>query len=112
LDLANVGDPSNNDFNPNLFAVTSAEAPFGNTPYTFNHWRWNPGVASENLSVLKHFTIGTKERVKAILGAQFFDVFNRHYYGAPSLAFGSPTFGQVTSVYGNRSGQVSARVEW
>lgn len=110
LDLGNLSDPSNNDFNPNLFQAGTVTAPFGNTPYYFNHWRWNPGAASENMSLLKHFDTG--ERAKVILGVQFFDVFNRHYYGSPNTNMGSTTFGQVTGVSGNRYGQLSGRIEW
>jgi hypothetical protein len=47
-----------------------------------------------------------------ILGVQFFDVFNRHYYGSPNTNMGSTTFGQVTGVSGNRYGQLSGRIEW
>jgi hypothetical protein len=112
LDLANLNDPSNNDFNPTLFTSTSAEAPFGNTPYTFNHWRWQPGLGTENMSLIKSFSLGPKDRVHAKIGVQFFNVFNRHYYSSPDLYPGSPTFGQVTYAYGNRYGQLSARVEW
>jgi hypothetical protein len=110
LDLANLNDPSNNDFTTNIFQAGSVAAPFGNTPYTFNHWRWNPGVAHENMSLLKHFDTG--ERAKMIVGVQFFDIFNRHYYGSPNTNMSSTTFGQVTSVSGYRYGQLSARIQW
>lgn len=110
LDLANVNDPSNTDFDSNLFTATTAAAPFGNTPFTFNHWRWNPGVAHENMSLLKHIAVG--EHAKATVGCEFFNVFNRHYYGQPNTGLDGYGFGQVTSVSGYRYGQVSARVEW
>jgi hypothetical protein len=110
LDLDNVNDPSNTDFNTNLFTATTATAPFGNTPRNWNHWRWNPGVAHENMSLLKNFNAG--EGIHLIIGAQFFDVFNRHYYGAPGTSMGSYNFGQVTSVSGYRYGQLSGRIEW
>jgi hypothetical protein len=115
LNLNNLQAASNNDFNPNDFASTAATlttAPFGNTPYLYDHWRWNPGMASESMSLIKHFTFGEDGRFSASLRGEFFNVFNRHYYRAPNMSIGSPTFGQVTGVYGNRVGQVSARVEW
>jgi hypothetical protein len=115
LDLLNLNDPSNSDFNPGLFTSTSASAPFGNTPFTFNHWRWPGGNGNppkqENLNILKHFNTG--EHLKATIGAEFFDVFNRHFYPyGPNTAMSSATFGQITSVAGYRYGQLSGRVEW
>jgi hypothetical protein len=112
LDLRNLNDSSNADFNRNLFAVTTPQAPFGNTPYLWNHWRWNSEPAQENLSIVKHFGFGAKEQYQAILAAQFFNVFNRHYYGAPDTNMADTTFGQITGVSGNRTGQVSARIQW
>jgi hypothetical protein len=119
LNLSNLSDSSNTDFNRNLFTTTSAASPFGDTPYTFNHWRWNPGAASENLSAMKHFKFGPEDRLRATIAAQFFNVFNRHYFAAPDTNLNDTTFGQVTGtggnlagVSGNRIGQLSARFEW
>lgn len=112
LDLGNLNDSSNTDFNRNLFTVTTPQAPFGDTPYLWNHWRWNSEPAQENVSIVKHFGFGSKEQYQAVLAAQFFNVFNRHYYSAPDTNMADTTFGQITGVSGNRTGQVSARFDW
>lgn len=119
LDLANVSDPINSDFSPALFTPTSAANPFGNTPYLWNHWRWNTYPASENASLVKHFGIGKEDRVKMVLESQFFNLLNRHYYSMPTLSESSTSFGQVTGLatsppgsQGNRIGQVTLRATW
>jgi hypothetical protein len=111
LDLVNQSDPSNNAFNTNLFA-NPALGSFGNTPYIYDHWRWNPGVANENMSLIKHFRFGQEGQYQASIRAEFYNVFNRHYFGAPDTNASDVTFGQVTSVWGNRSGQLGARFQW
>jgi len=112
LDLANPADPINQDFSPALFQPTTAANPFGNTPYLWNHWRWNATPAQENASLVKHFGIGKEDRVKMVFAAQFFNVLNRHYYGAPSTSQSSTSFGNVTSVSGNRVGQITLKAAW
>jgi hypothetical protein len=110
LNLNNLNDSSNTDFNRNLFQVTTPQNPFGDTPYEWNHWRWNPEPAQENLSIVKHFGIGSEGKYQAILSAQFFNVFNRHYYSAPDVNMADTTFGQITSLTGSpRTGQLTAR---
>jgi hypothetical protein len=112
LNLANLNDSSNTDFNKNLFAVTTPQNPFGNTPFLWNHWRWNEMPAQENVSVVKHFGIGAEGKYQAVLAAQFFDFFNRHYYTSPDINQADTTFGQTTGVTGSRTGQISARFTW
>jgi hypothetical protein len=113
LDLANVSDPINSDFSPSLFTPTSAANPFGNTPYLWNHWRWNTTPAQENASLVKHFGIGKEDRVKMVLEGQFFNILNRHYYSAPNTSESSSSFGQVTGLSGNpRNGQITLRATW
>ncbi|MGD0912030.1 MAG: TonB-dependent receptor [Terracidiphilus sp.] len=118
----NPGAPTatgNNDFSPSAFASGTAAAPFGNTPLYFNNWRWNSAPAAENMSLLKHFSIGKEDRYKAEIRGDFFDVFNRHYFNAPDMGINDSTFGDVTGVawapglqYSNRVGQVGARFEF
>lgn len=120
LDLANLTDPINQDFSPSLFQPTTAANPFGNTPYLWNHWRWNTYPAAENATLVKHFGIGKEDRVKFLLEGQFFNVLNRHYYSMPTLSESSTTFGQVTSIAtsppagatSSRNGQVTIRATW
>lgn len=111
LDLTNQQNPSNNGFAPKLFA-DPAVGTLGNTPYNYNNWRWNPGAASESMSVIKHFSFGHDGRFQASLRGEFYNVFNRHYFGGPDTNLNSSTFGQVTSVWGNRNGQLGARIQW
>jgi hypothetical protein len=113
LDLANLADPSNSAFNTGSFTGATAAAPFGDTPYGFDNWRWNSGAASENMSLIKHFSFGQDGRFKASLRFEFYDVFNRHYINAPDDGYITDQyFGQVTGVYGGRTGQAGARFEW
>jgi len=81
----------------------------GNSPSTFKHWRyWNE--PTEQLSILKKTPI--KGKAVLTLRAEFFNVFNRHFWDSPNLTYGSAYFGHVTGVYGNRTGQVGARFDW
>lgn len=113
LDLANLANPSNTAFNTNSFTGATAAAPFGDTPYGFNDWRWNPGAANENMSLIKHFSFGQDGRFNANVRIEFYDVFNRHYINGPDNGYITDQyFGQVTGVYGGRTGQVGARFEW
>jgi Carboxypeptidase regulatory-like domain/TonB dependent receptor len=110
LDLNNPNDTSNTFFNPNAFS-NPAFGQFGNQPtlYTaLTNWAYY----SEDLSLIKHFNIGRGDRIHASIRSQFFDVLNRHHWGAPDTVINSPTFGQVLSVTGFRTGQLGARVEW
>lgn len=112
LDLLNLMDPSNNFFNPAQFTSTSQQAPFGNSPMTYSKWRWNGGSSNENISLVKHFPFGPDRRFTGSLRAELYNAFNRHYFSGPSTGIGSPNFGQITGVYGNRYGQLGARLEW
>lgn len=83
----------------------------GNSPRIFTNWhKW--AAPSEDASLLKKFRFGADGRFTATLRAEFFNVFNRHYWGNPNTTFGSGWFGHVTSVSGNRTGQIGARFEW
>ena len=112
VDLGNTLDPANQDFSPSLFA-TPALGTLGNTPYNYNNWRWNPGVANESLSLSKAFAIGPDGRFQATIRGEFYDVFNRHYVNSPDTNPNNTTFGQITGVSGtSRTGQLGARVQW
>jgi hypothetical protein len=113
LNLLNPTASANADFSPNSFTATTPAAPFGDTPRTWNHFRWNPGPAQENVSILKHFGFGPDGKYRCEVGAEFYDVFNRHYYNAPDTYIGDSTFGDVRSVNGvNRVGQLRARFQF
>ncbi len=113
LNLLNPTDSANFDFSPSSFAATTPAAPFGDTPRTWNHFRWNPGPAQENVSILKHFGFGPDGKYRFEVGGEFYDVFNRHYYNAPDTYMGDSTFGDVRTVNGvNRVGQLRARFQF
>jgi hypothetical protein len=83
----------------------------GNSPKVFQNWRgW--ATPTENASITKRFTFGESERYSASIRADFFDVFNRHYWGGPNMDMSSPYFGHVTGVSGNRTGQIGARFQF
>ena len=111
LDLINLHDPSNQFVDPTIFS-NPPDGQLGNSPVTYGNWHsW--GSSHEDLSLTKKFGIGRSGRYTVLLRGEFFNVFNRHYYGNPNLNIGGPYFGQVTGVVGNpRQGQVSARFSW
>lgn len=89
----------------------------GNSPTSFCGCRGYPNwrgwaTPSENASLLKKTHFGPDNRFTMTLRAEFFDVFNRHYWDNPNTTFSSAYFGHVTGAYGNRTGQLGARFEW
>jgi len=69
------------------------------------------GTANENVSLYKDFKI--KESMKLQFRAEFYNMFNRHYFNNPNTTISSPYFGNVTSVGGTpRNGQLGVRFEW
>jgi hypothetical protein len=112
LNLIDITSGRNNDFSPSSFAPATTATPFGNTPYSYNHWRWNSYPAEENASLVKRFGFGPEGRYQAQIRGEFYNLFNRHYFSAPDLYMNDATFGDVTGVNGNRIGQVAARFEW
>lgn len=83
----------------------------GNSPTYFNNWH-NFGYANEDIAAHKNFGFGADDRFRLELRAEFFDALNRHHWGGPNLNIASPYFGHVTSVGGNRTGQLGARFEF
>lgn len=83
----------------------------GNSPTVFTNWRgW--AAPSENASLLKKTRVGSDGRYLITLRAEFYDIFNRHYWSGPNTNLSSGYFGHVTGVSGNRTGQLGARFEW
>jgi hypothetical protein len=111
LDLTNLADPSNMMFSPTSFQDPTF-GQFGNQQLYSNSFRsW--AYDDEDASIAKNFFIGKDNRVKLVFRAEFFDLPNRHHWDDPNVsATNTPYFGAVTGVYGQRHGQVSARVEW
>jgi hypothetical protein len=111
LDLSNPADPSNVMYSSSAFADPTFGT-FGNQALYSNDFRsW--AYYNEDLSIIKNFGFARDNRVKLVLRAEFFDVLNRHHWSDPnSYATNTQNFGAVLGVYGNRRGQVGARVEW
>jgi hypothetical protein len=68
------------------------------------------GTVSENISLSKNMRF--KERFRWQLRVEFFDVFNRHALSGINTTITSPLFGQFTSASGNRTGQLSTRLDF
>lgn len=104
-------DPGSLAFNTGAFSQP-APGTFATDQYSYMGYLRDFGYSDEDLNIAKHFRFGSEERYQFSLRGQFFDVFNRHHWGAPNLDMTSPLFGHVTSVSGYRYGQLSARFEW
>jgi len=108
----------NADFDPSIFQRSASwyynnDTFFGDTPMTYNKWRWNTYPASENISIVKHFGIGREGRYTAQLRGEFYNAFNRHYFNSPDTNVNDSTFGYVNGTAGtSRVGQIAARFEF
>ena len=111
LDLINLTDSSNQFTDTSIFS-NPADGELGNSPVTYGNWHgW--GSSHESVSLMKRVQFGPDSRYTLTLRGEFFNAFNRHYYGNPNLNIGGPYFGQITNVVGNpRQGQVGMRVSW
>ena len=97
-------------FNPANF-TNPTYGQLGNAEGVIPNWRgW--AAPSENASLLKKTHFGSDGRYVMTLRAEFFNLFNRHYWSGPNTNIASPFFGQVMGVSGNRTGQLGARFEW
>jgi hypothetical protein len=111
IDLINPANQSSLFVNPADFS-NPADGQLGNSPLVYTKWHsW--GYNDEDASLLKRFGFGNDNRFGLTLRAEFFNVFNRHYWANPNLTMGSPYFGHVTDTTGSpRQGQLGARFEW
>jgi hypothetical protein len=101
-------DPGNRYFNPAAFTDAAAQS-LGNSPNRFSTvrglWNWN-----EDATFTKQFDI--RETVKLQFRMEMFNLFNRHYFGGPSLNLNDAFFGNVRTASGNRSAQAGMRLEF
>jgi hypothetical protein len=81
----------------------------GNAPRYTSYVR-GPGQWNEDLCFYKNHKFSEKYRFQ--LRAEFLNPFNRHFLGNPSTAINSTTFGQITSVSGQRSIQIGFRLDF
>lgn len=80
----------------------------GDTPRRIPHVR-GPSFLNEDFSVIKKIFIG--EQVQVQLRGEFFNIFNRHIFRAPSANFNNPnTFGRINRVEAGRSIQLGLKV--
>jgi Carboxypeptidase regulatory-like domain/TonB dependent receptor len=119
-----LGVPFNSSaFNAALIGVANPSNMYLNTqyikqpaPYTFGNAA--PEIAqirgfaarTENIALLKNWLI--RERMRFQLRCEALNAFNRHTFGGISTNPTSATFGDVTSVSGNRNIQLGARIEF
>jgi hypothetical protein len=67
------------------------------------------GIKNFDVSLNKSTPI--KEKIRIVLDAEFFNIFNRHQFGLPDGSMADPTFGQVTGTLGTpRVMQFAARL--
>ncbi len=95
--------------NVGAFSVPTAFT-FGNAPRRIATAR-SCGTLNENFSLSKAFPI-YRESVSFKLGADFFNLFNRHIWGAPATNIQNAGFGTIASTSGGRTIQVFARFDW
>jgi hypothetical protein len=103
------GDPGNRYFDRTLY-TNPTYGEFGNAGPLRAKLR-DFGYMREDVSLLKNFRIGD---VRLQFRAEFYNVFNRHYFNTPDRDINSPYFGQVTSVGANapRTGQLGLRMDF
>jgi hypothetical protein len=100
--------PDNTYLNKAAFSQPPAMQ-LGNAPPYTSYIR-GLGRWSEDLCLYKNHRIAEKYRFQ--LRAEFLNPFNRHYLGSPSTSINSTTFGQITSVSGERSIQIGFRLDF
>lgn len=87
------GSANSSLFNASCFADPGDQVP-GNAPRYFSMLRGD-GIHNADLSFSKEFAI--KERMKLQIRGEFFNFTNTARFAFPDLAYGSGTFGDVTS---------------
>lgn len=93
-------------FNTSVYSVPA--------PYTFGNLGpydprlRGPGANNWNASLFKDTKI--HERVDIEFRAEFYNLLNHPIWGAPGTTVTTPTFGQVTSKSGNRTGQLGLKL--
>lgn len=70
----------------------------------------DPYARNEDVGIQKTFRVGQQMRMQ--VRAEFLNAFNRHTFGGIDTNVLSPRFGQITSVGGNRVGQIGVRLEF
>jgi carboxypeptidase family protein len=109
--------PPGNQYMP--LNVAGPPAPGVLPPTPVNSSLRCPGQASENVTLLKNFTMGPEGQYRLSFRAEFYNLFNRHYYningcgGNNNNGIGAANFGQIYGVQDNpRQGQFAIRFEF
>jgi hypothetical protein len=110
-------------FNMAVLGSASTQNRYFNTQYVIQPAPYTFGTAApymeqirgfwgrtENIALQKNFQF--KERARFQLRLEAFNAFNRHTFGGISTNPNSSTFGQVTSVSGNRTVQLGTRLDF
>jgi hypothetical protein len=108
FNLANTSSPTNTYLNKSVFSDI-ALLTLGNAAYRYTQLR-GFGTINEDVGLQKGYRINEKYRIQ--IRAEFLNIFNRHQPGGIVTDVKNPLFGQVTSVSGNRSVQVGARLDF
>jgi hypothetical protein len=109
--------PPQNFYMPQSVASAPALGQFGAGPPAISELRC-PGQANENASILKYVPLGADGQYKLSFRAEFYNLFNRHYYningcGGSRASVGASNFGQINGVNDNpRNGQFAIRFDF
>jgi hypothetical protein len=109
--------PNTQVYIPGTVASQPAPGQFGQGPPAIDALRC-PGAANEDASLLKYFPMGSEGRYKLSFRAEFYNIFNRHYYdingcGGGRTTVGDGNFGAINGVNSNpRSGQFGFHFEF
>lgn len=102
---------------PGSVASQPAAGQFGTGPETNGALRC-PGSANEDASLLKYFPMGVDGQYRLSFRAEFYNVFNRHYYdivgcGGNRATVGDGNFGVINGINSNpRTGQFGFHFEF
>jgi len=109
--------PTQTVYIPASVAVQPAVGQFGTGPLAIGSLRC-PGAADEDASLLKYFPMGSDGRYRLSFRAEFYNIFNRHYYdingcGGGRTTIGAGNFGVINGVNSNpRLGQFGFHFEF
>jgi hypothetical protein len=109
--------PSVTTYIPTTVASTPPAGQLGQGPPAISALRC-PGQANENASILKNVRMGSDGQYRLSFRAEFYNLFNRHYYningcGGSHSSIGASNFGQISGVADNpRNGQFAIRFDF
>jgi len=108
--------PDTNIYMPSTVASNPSPGVLPPSPYT-SKLRC-PGGADENTSVMKNEHVGPDGKYRISFRADFYNLFNRHFYNiegcsGSSASIGAANFGEILGVQDNpRQGQFSIRLDF